>query len=366
MKNYKLSKSTTLVNVGNSILKHFNAPIYHETYDPLDKILKKTNKTKICLVLFDACGKVIIDKYKAIIPFIYDNVYHVLNSVYPPTTVAATTSLITGKYPIETGYLGWTQYFKKYDDFINVFPSTSHTSDKSYESIQKTLLKTSYIWDDINKSNNEEIATSIFSFNYENKNSGDYLKDYFDATDQALNKYRFVYSYCTEPDHTMHNEGVNGEKTVEILERLNSELKKLVNKNLDTLFILLADHGMVDVSQIYLDNVSSFLIALDKPYLMIESRFASFFVKDKLQFEDFYRKNLRKYFDLKTKQEILENHTFGYGLPHPLFKDTIGDYFLIAKDKYMLNDGYGPKNMKANHAGGTYKERAIYMAIFNK
>ena len=64
----KLDKKRTLCNVSNSILKHYGVETFHTTYKPLDKILKNTNKEKICLILFDALGKAIIDRYQEYIP----------------------------------------------------------------------------------------------------------------------------------------------------------------------------------------------------------------------------------------------------------------------------------------------------------
>ena len=46
--------------------------------------------------------------------FIREHYLCTINSTFPPTTSAATTAFLTGKYPIETGWMSWTQYFEEY------------------------------------------------------------------------------------------------------------------------------------------------------------------------------------------------------------------------------------------------------------
>jgi len=366
---FNLNQYNTLCNVGNSILKKFNAPTHHETFVPLDKALEKTKKEKVCLVLFDAFGKTIIERYKKDIPFIYSHIYTQFLSVFPPTTVAATTSLTTGRYPLETNYLGWTQYFKQYDDEIDVFPSTSKfTGNKYTPSLSDSLLKHDKIWDEINKNNGENIASFIQSFEYSNLNKTDKenLDDYFEATDKKLNNYKFLYSYCTEPDHTMHNTGIGSIETRNIIIYLSNKLEELTKKHPETLFILIADHSMIDTLPYYFNEYKEFKDSLATPYISIEGRFAGFNVKNYEQFLSFYKKKLSHYFALKSKEEILEEHTFGYGCEHPLFRDSLKDYFLISTSCYALNDGLKDFLLIGHHAGGTIEERELYMMIFNK
>ena len=45
--------------------------------------------------------------------------------VFPPTTVAATTTLESGLAPAEHGWLGWSMYFPEIQDKVNVFLNTT-------------------------------------------------------------------------------------------------------------------------------------------------------------------------------------------------------------------------------------------------
>src|SRR5574344_1617835 len=90
-----------LVNISNSILAHYGAETYHPTYKPLDRVLKANKDKKVCIVLLDGFGTYIQEIYKKDVPWIYSHKKFKITSVFPPTTVAATTSLLDGKYPKE-------------------------------------------------------------------------------------------------------------------------------------------------------------------------------------------------------------------------------------------------------------------------
>lgn len=367
MNKLELNKEETLVNVGNSILNYFNVETNHDTFKPLDAVLKQSNKSKVCLVLFDGFGKAIIEKHKDLCPFICNHIFKPFKSVFPPTTVAATTALTTGKYPLESGYLGWCQHFNEFNDDINVFISNSkYDENKKYNpSITSSILKVNYIWDLINKSNKYK-AGSIQSFMSEGQNAEEKLNNYFKKTDELLKELNFLYSYCTEPDHLMHEEGTNGENVKKMISYLNSKLEELVNNNKDTLFILVADHGMVDIEDYFILEHKDFLNSLVDQYITIEPRFASLKVKDEKLFKEFYENNLKDCFVLKSKKEIINENVFGYGTPHKDFVSFLGDYFLLAKDKYLINDSSNDVKFKGHHAGITDNELNLYMMIFNK
>ena len=46
-----------------------------------------------------------------------------IDAVFPATTTASTTSVLSGKNPNEHGWLGWDLYFKEFDKTISIFPN---------------------------------------------------------------------------------------------------------------------------------------------------------------------------------------------------------------------------------------------------
>lgn len=369
MKKLTLDKENTLVNVSNSILKFFDVNQLNQSYKPLDELLEKSGKDKIALILFDGAGKVVLDCHKESIPFIYSHIFKTINSVYPSTTVAATTSITTGLYPIQSGYLGWTQYFKSKKDFINVFPSQSKFDHnvKYNPPVQISELKVDYIRDLINSTHIHN-AYRIYTFDY--RCGANFKTDYekfFEDADKLVKTHDFVYIYTENPDHLLHEYGVENEVIKNNLVYLESKLKELVKNNTDTLFLLVADHGFKNVKEINIRNYPDFLATLKYQNFSLEGRFATFFVKNEEKFLELANKYFGKNFDIYSKKQLLEDHTFGYGNPRENVEYNIGDYTLVATGDISLYDLEEPRsfNFVANHAGITSDETDIYLCVFN-
>ncbi len=98
-----------LVNLANSILKKFGAETTAKTLPLADQYLVGTYKN-VVLLLLDAMGTPILEKHLDRDGFFRSHLAGSFDSVYPPTTVAATTSVLSGLYPNEHGWLGWDVY----------------------------------------------------------------------------------------------------------------------------------------------------------------------------------------------------------------------------------------------------------------
>ena len=59
----KLSKTNSLVNLSNSILKKFSCQTFHNSNDEIDRILNSKGN-QVCLILLDGFGKFVMEKYK--------------------------------------------------------------------------------------------------------------------------------------------------------------------------------------------------------------------------------------------------------------------------------------------------------------
>lgn len=366
MEKLYLDKEKTLVNLSNSILKYFNIDTFHPSLKEADEILAKSNKKKVALVLFDGYGKNIFNIYKESTPFIATHYKFDMLSVFPPTTVAATTSLTTAKYPIETAHLGWIQHFKKYNSEIVVFISNDKFDGTHfyYPHVQSDILKPHYIWQLINESQKYN-ATSISSYEVKTKAREDDMDAFFERADDAILNHDFSYLYSSYPDHLLHLYGCSSEEVRKNIIFLERKLKELISKHPDTLFLLIADHGFKDCEEISIREHKDFLATLSKDYFLIEPTFAGFYVKDKANFEKLAKKYYGDKFLIYPKQELLDSHLLGYGEINPLTLDTLCDYFLISISKYSFYDGDEPVGFKGVHAGGNKEEREICLFAFN-
>src|SRR5574344_630816 len=152
--NYK----NCITKLSKSILKHYGVKPFHDSIKEIDDLL--ANKKKVIVFLFDGMGKVVLEKHLPEDSFFGKNIILNIKSTLPPTTVASTTSFLSGKFPIETGWLGWSLYFKDYNRNIDVFTNADDqtgeiVADKNIMT-QKAPYKT--IAELINEANQKEIA----------------------------------------------------------------------------------------------------------------------------------------------------------------------------------------------------------------
>ena len=359
----QLNKNETLVNFGNSILKYYECHNFNNSFTKLDEILNKHQNKKVCLILLDGFGKNIIEKYKEECPFLYSHSTLTFESVFPPTTVAATNALLLAKYPCETNYLGWTQYFKDLDMLIDIFPSINTlTSEKIKPPITSSVLANKNIIDLINE-NKKYKASQFMGFNF--KNGDEYnLEALFEVASSHLKENDFVYIYSSEPDHTMHDFGINHENVKTKIKIIDNLLNKIILEHPEYLFLVIADHGMVNTSPININDYPEFKESIVHEIPIIEPRFAGFFVKNEEKFNQAYEKYFKDKFIKLSKNDVLKNNIFGHSKNYKKeFLENLCDYYLVSKKEYAFTkfNFY----LLGNHAGGTKEELEINLSVFN-
>lgn len=356
--NYKKS----ILNVSNTILAHYGVKHDYPVLKDLSKQL--IGKKHIMLMLLDGMGMNIlknIDK-KSILR---QNVKQILTSVYPPTTVAATTSVLSGVPPYVHGHVGWTQYSRFEETNVTVF--TNENADNESlplkENFREKHLAFETILDKIKQVNPTLITKQLMpSFAV-----GGYPS--FQAQVDALislNKEEssFSYTYHTEPDSTIHEYGVRNDTVKSLLLSLETEILRLKeNLSKDSILIIIADHGLIDVEPVPLYDQKD-LLELLKRMPSIEPRSTAFFLKDGVHetFKKRFKKHFGSKFKLYRKQDIYKIGLLGYGEKHPLLDDFIGDYMAITKKRYFFTRTE-ENCFKAHHAGLSKKEMLVPLII---
>ena len=369
----KTYNENSLVNLSNSILKHFGAETFHDTIPEIDKELK--GYKKVVAVLFDGMGRNIVHLHLNEDSFIRSHYVTTINSTFPPTTAAATTAFLTGKYPIETGWLGWNTYFKDFDRNIILFRgvdfNTGEPLNKEGEmNIADRYYPTQKLFELIERANPNAKGIWISRYPIQPDGPKNLLTTGVAQLTKALqeNDECFIYFYWDSPDREMHENGIEHKKVHYQVNKAQKFLKKVVKKNKDTLFIFLADHGHIDVKYFDICERGDIYSLLDKP-VSLEKRTASFFVKSGKQdeFEKLFNKYYGEYFELISKEDVLKNKVFGEGRPAPGVIDAFGDFIAVATREFGL---YASKELrhidafKGHHAGGTVEERLIDISIF--
>ena len=380
-----------LVNLSNSILKKFGAETTADTLAAADQYLAG-NCRNVVLLLLDAMGISILEKHLAADGFLRSHLKHVYSSVYPPTTVAATTSVFSGLYPNEHGWLGWDMYFPELDKNVTVFRNTVQLAEK--KGAVPTVLNQQHDWEWGIDSLAESLPAAEFNagFRYtpyrnildrindagsQAYASMPFLPPYPDTIDKVLARVKelcdqpgkkFIYAYWNEPDGTMHRTGTISAQTHDMVVSLEEKVKELSSGLSDTLLIITADHSHMD---------SKNLCILDYPEIMdclvrmpsIEPRTLNLFVKKECidTFPEIFRKCFGDDFLLLTREEVLRENLFGPGKCCPGLRDMIGDYVALAVSAVsVFNTHYEAQVMPGSHAGLTAEETRIPLIIVEK
>ncbi len=379
-----------LVNLSNSILLKYGAPTSAGTLKLADEYLKKDRKN-VVLLLLDAMGITILEKHLRKDGFFRSNLKGSYSSVYPPTTVAATTSLMSGLYPNEHGWLGWDCYFPQIDKNVSVFLNTEQKTEKTdyrppvdedgneiwdEDSLNEKVPAAEYNaafrfcpYKNIIDKINEAGTNAYFSMPFMPPFPQD-LESILDRITELCRKpgKKFIYSYWNEPDSTMHRTGTVSDETHEMVRSLEKRIEKLSSELEDTLLIITADHGHIDCDNYCL---------LDYPDIMecfrrlpsIEPRTVSMFIKDEYKdsFPDLFRKHFGDGFELYTREEVLSSRLFGTGNDHERLGDMIGDIVAVSvTGASLFTTHVEAKLMPGGHAGATSAEMIIPFIVVDK
>lgn len=360
--------NNSILNVSHTILEHYKVspryPVIPELKERLDQ-----NYKHICLILLDGMGVNIVEKHLEENTFIRKNLVKKITSIFPPTTVAATNAVLTANPPFQSGYLGWTQYFKKEDTNLVVFMNEDFYDKKRtfHNNLRDIYLKQDLIYDYIKKSSPDVKTYELFP----DFRPGGYktfhlqMKRLLEIT--SKNEKNFTYAYWTNPDYLEHEVGIDDIKIKEELIKLNEKLEILAQKvNDDTLLIVIADHGQVNVEPIELYKDEALMkLLLRKPSM--EPRAANFFIKPfkKNEFKNLFTEKYGNDYQLMTKEEFLKSGLIGYGVKHPLIDRFLGDFIAIA----ISNKFFKFKEditFKGNHAGLLQGEMEVPLIIYSK
>ncbi len=373
-----------LVNLANSVLKKFGAETTANTLNTADEYLNG-NYRNVVLLLLDAMGTSVVEKHLAEDGFFRSNLKDTFYSVFPPTTVAATTSVLSGLYPNEHGWLGWDLFFPELGKNVTVFTNRDQLTEK--ENAAPSVLNKQHSWEWGVDSLVQPLPAAEFNAGFRyipyrnileriNEAGGracasmPFLPPFPDTLEKVLARVKelcdepgkkFVYTYWNEPDATMHRTGTGSAATHHLVVSIEEKVKELASGLSDTLLLITADHSHID---------SKNLCILDYPEVMnclvrmpsIEPRALNLFVKEEWvdAFPEVFHRNFGDDFLLLTREEVLREKLFGTGKDRPGFRDMIGDYVAVAvSDRSIFNTHYEAQSMPGGHAGLTAEETRI-------
>ena len=359
----------SLLNLMNSVLKNYKVNLGYPTLKDLDLELEKDYRN-VVVYLIDAMGSEILNKHKNESKFLRKNKLRDITTVFPSTTVAATTTATSGLPPIASAWIGWNQYIKEVDKNIVFFLNQDYYDEniKFDYNISQKYVKYTNIYDRIKSVNDNVNTFEIFpEFRIkEHKTIKDQVESVIKATRNSGKNY--IYAYWDKLDTYLHEYGTLDLKVKNHIKEIEDGLEYLANNiDHDTLVIVTADHGQVDIEGINLWEYEDIMGKL-RHLPSVESRATSFYVKDgeEESFVERFNYHFRDKYILYKSEDLIEMKLFGPGEINPKTKSFLGDYFAIAIDKYSFRFQNAGHVHKATHAGLLRDEMMIPIILLNK
>lgn len=362
-------KQTTLVNFASSLLAHYGVSPFHPGIPAVDELLK--THQKVAVFLFDGAGEWVLKRWPHQDKYMREHALLTIHSVNPATTVACTTALLTGRYPIETGWLGWSLQFDSLGFPVDVFPNRNSLTGEALpgENIMEKTCPVEKL--DVLMQKAGHRAKLLFEAPIGDGKGPKTLKEFVSMSSDYFQKENgeFLYSYWKRPDETIHHYGVGSHHVKHDLRAINRAVRDFVKKNPDVLLFTLADHGLIDVQYRDIAAFPEVESCLRKP-LSIEGRTPTFFIKEgqNEQFEEGFRKAFPNFY-LMSRQEVLDQHYFGEGEVSPHSLEFLGDYVAVNLTNEVLVDSLVNHDFTVHlghHAGGRKEEREVLLAAYNR
>ena len=335
-----------------SIRKYFGLSHVYNDDPSLTKILNEQRPEKVFVLLVDGMGARLLDRKLPEDAFLRRNMLAAPMTVFPTTTTAATTSIRNGRPPCENGWLGWMQYLEEVDDIIIPFRSMGYYSEVVYdEDIFRRYVPVTATEEELRRIG---IPARILFPSFEEDGCEDLDEMCCRLADLSYSDYRYVYAYWDKYDSYMHEHGPSSKICDSYLEHINYEIENLAkNLSKDTLLIVTADHGQVDINRFYNLWHSEF-----DPFFSrrpsLEQRAMAFNIKKGMekQFEKLFKQCFENDYILLNKAQVISSKLFGDRPNHPRFEQFIGDFIAIAKsDMVLIYKERGNLYYSGQHAG---------------
>ncbi len=356
--------SDCLANFAVSILNAFGVRTEGRRGIPDCTAMMEKPCRNVVVLLLDGMGTAIVEQNLSPGGFFRSHYLRSYSSVFPPTTVAATTSILSGLEPVAHSWLGWDCYYPAIGENVTVFRNTLQgtTAPAAPYNVAQTFCGYTSILEQIRQHGGQAFEVSPFAV--PNPRTADAL---FRRIREvcSLPGRKFVYAYWPEPDGTMHRTGVTSPETKAVLSELEEKTALLSASLEDTLLIVTADHGQRNARGAVLTDYPALAECLER-MPSIEPRALNLYVKAGMaeRFRTLFLREFGDSFWLLSRQQVQESGLFGRDTPHPEFAGMLGDFLAVATgDLAIYRSREEADAFIGVHAGLTRQELEIPLIV---
>ena len=148
-----------------------------------------------------------------------------------------------------------------------------------------------------------------------------------------------------------------------------SKLSKSL-ENTDTTIIVTADHGLINCGRNRIIDLTDHPELRDMLVMPLtgDARTVYCYVRPNKtkQFEKYVKTKLGKFCEIYKSDDLIKKGFFGLYRPHKKLKDRVGDYTIIMKENYIIQDqipGVEKKNHIGRHGGVSKEEMYVPLIV---
>ncbi|PIE33436.1 hypothetical protein CSA56_11555 [candidate division KSB3 bacterium] len=377
----------SLVNLMSSLLHAFGAK---SEYAPLPLLppSELADTTNVVLLVLDGFGYEFLQRQEPNSLF-HKHLKGKITSVFPSTTASCVTTFHTGLAPQQHAVTGWFMFLKEVGSIVTTLlfrPRCCPASLRGEKGAVRPdmLYGTNDIARQINRKSCSVYHEKIVKAEY-NKAINSYPKHlpfvtFLGCLEQIRRKIvsdrgkKYIFAYWDSIDSLSHHYGTTSREVIYHYYELEEQLKALIRElqGTDTTLIITADHGLIDTeasTTIRVEQHPELRETLTMP-LCGEARAPFCYVRPSkaAQFERYVQQHFSGICDLYSYEELIHKSWFGLFEPDLRLFDRIGDYVMVMRENYVLDDsllGEECKNYIGRHGGLSKEEMFVPLIVIH-